>query len=214
MPFSSGPVLGLVSLIKIELPGHTIRFCDGGFITFDGEDYTSEDAVFGTIGGAEVPEERGADEAAGATLTLLPPSGTAAETLCDPAHQNARVRVWLAEFDVSTGQVVPGSAELLANMRIDVPTLKLARSTRSVIVELMDAGQRLFLIDRGNTLSPRFHKSIWPGEQGFDNATGIAGQVAWGVKGPPRGTTVVGSGGGGVGGNGGGGGRFNQVSAS
>jgi hypothetical protein len=54
--------------------------------------------------------------------------------------------------------------------------------------------ERLFSINEGNSLSPRFHKTVWPGELGEDNATGVGVAVAWGVEGAPRGSTYSGGG--------------------
>ena len=50
----------------------------------------------------------------------------------------------------------------------------------------------------GFRLSPGFHKSIWPGETGLDNVTGVDDPVWWGLR-PPAGTLVSGGGSGFVG---------------
>ncbi|MEO0699437.1 MAG: hypothetical protein AAFY81_06930, partial [Pseudomonadota bacterium] len=50
--------------------------------------------------------------------------------------------------------------------------------------------------------SNAFHKSLFPGETGHDNATGLQVSVAWGVESAPTSTSSgMGSGGGGNGNN-------------
>lgn len=195
MPISGERRIGLVSLLKIEFADHELRLCDGGFIDFDGERYLSADSVFGSLGGFQVAQERAGDEAADAMLTLLPPQGTAAGVLNDSGHQGSRVRFWLVEYDLDTGEAVDATADQLASMRVDVPTLRLMQRSKALDLDLMDAAMRLFLINRGNVLSPRFHRSIWPDEAGMDNMTGTPRQVAWGVQGPARGSVQVSGGG-------------------
>jgi hypothetical protein len=41
---------------------------------------------------------------------------------------------------------------------------------------------RLLERNIGNSLNSAFHKSIWPGETGHDNADGLGRQIAWGVE--------------------------------
>ncbi|MEP0379441.1 MAG: hypothetical protein ABJD56_16250, partial [Parasphingorhabdus sp.] len=43
----------LVGLLKIELPGNDILLCDGGFFSYDGDDYTDSDPDFGVVAGLE-----------------------------------------------------------------------------------------------------------------------------------------------------------------
>jgi len=57
--------------------------------------------------------------------------------------------------------------------------------------------ERLLLRNSGNSLSAAWHKSIWPGETGHDQATGLKTPVAWGVAAPPGGVSGGGYGGGG-----------------
>jgi hypothetical protein len=203
------PRLTIVGFAKFELPGHTIRLCDGGFVYHDGEKYTSADPTFGAIEQiAEVDENTG-DEAPGLQLTFLPASSAAAATLSNPAYQGARVRFWMGRVDEQTGQLA-GEPELLRDLRLDTTTLRPGKSVRRLDMELIGDAERLFLINDGNVLSPRFHKSVWPGESGLDNATGVALSVAWGTSAPPRGSVAGGGsagGGGAVGGGGGGGAR-------
>jgi hypothetical protein len=181
------PKLMLTGLAKFELPGHTIRLCDGGFVYYDGEKYASEDTLFGSIESIAQIEENSGDEAPGMNLVFLPATTAAAAELSNPAFQNSRVRFWQARVNEQTGEI-DGEPELLRDLLLDTTTLRPGRGTRKLEMELIGAAERLFLVNDGNVLSPRFHKSVWAGETGLDNATGVTLSVAWGVAAPARGT--------------------------
>ena len=191
------PILTLVGLAKFELPGHTLRLCDGGQVVWDAETFAGDDPDFGSIADVAALNEESGDEAPGGRLTFLP-ADTAAATLSTPSYQGSRMRFWLARVDEATGEV-SGTPELIGDMQLDTTTLRLARGQRRLDMEYISTADRLFSISEGNVLSPTFHKKVWPGELGFDNATGVPLTVAWGVKGPPRGS-VAGGGSGGAGG--------------
>lgn len=178
----------LVGLIKIELPSRTLRLCDGGFLNVGAEQYSSSDADFGTIGGVESLEEGVGDEVPAGRLTFLPQSNAAAVTLSAPTMQGSRMRFWIAEVDEATGTIV-GTPDLQADMQLDLTTLVVGRGTRRLDMNFVSRLERLFKINEGNSLNPRFHKTVWPGELGEDNATGLSQTVAWGVESPPRGSS-------------------------
>lgn len=190
----------LAGLVELELPARTVRICDGGFVDWPGRGlFTSSDVDFGTLESVEAVSEALTDEAPGARLTLLPTSTAAASDLFQSEAQGRPIRFWLAEVDRDSGLLV-GTPELLFHGMVDFMTLAVGKSSRRVDVEFVSTAERLFLVREGNVLSPRFHKEAWPGEKGFDHATGSAIQVPWGVNGPPRGATYTGSGSSGIGG--------------
>lgn len=188
--------IGLTGLLKIELPEHTVLLCDGGFIEYDSEIYKSADPVFGSIASVEGMSEGQGNEIPALDLTLLPPGVTAPAELSKPGYQRSRVRFWIAEYDVDTGAIV-GTPELMFLGQIDQTTLRVGAS-RQLDISVVSNAERLFELDIGNTLGPAFHKSVWPGELGHDNATGLTIPVAWGVEAPRR-STRGGAGGGGRG---------------
>lgn len=182
-------VLLLAGLIEIELPVRTIRLCDGGFVDWPARGmFTSEDEDFGTVDTVEPVGEAISDQAPGGKLTLLPPSLTDAADLFLPTAQGSPIRFWLGEVNAATGLIV-GTPELIFDGLVDQISLKTERPGRRVEIEFMAAAEKLFMVREGNVLSPRFHKLAWPGELGFDHATGVPGLVPWGVSGPGRGTT-------------------------
>ena len=199
MSFDASKLM-LVGIARFDLPTRTVRLCDGGFLYFGGEKYTSRDEVFGTIEAVDGVEETSGDEAPGGTLTFLPASTAAAATLSQPHFQGSRMRFWIGRMNELTGQVV--HSELVADLELDTTTLRITKGGRFLDVDMISVAERLFNVNEGNVLSPRFHKSVWPGELGLDNANGTPLTVAGGISSPTRGS-VSGSGGGG--GRGGGG---------
>lgn len=200
------PKIMMVGLAKIALPTQDILLCDGGFIDFGGDRYTSADPDFGSIQSVDALEERVGDEAPGGRLTFLPVSTAAAATLSQPSFQGASMRFWIGRVNEATGEL-DGTPELVFDGELDTTTLRVGRGSRALDMEFVSVAERLFNINEGNVLSPRFHKSVWAGELGLDNAHGVGTTVAWGAEAPPRtgGTAFVGSSGGGsIGGFGGG----------
>jgi len=198
MPFSDR-ILTLAGLCTIELPGATLRLCDGGQVIWGEDVFRAKDADWGSIGQLEAFEEQGGDEAPGASMTFLPASSAAAADLALPANQMSPVRFWLVQVEEATGTVVSGADELIADMLVDTSEIKFGRGKRLVDLGLVSAADRLFEINIGNWLVAAFHKDVWPGEQGLDNAVDVGTTVAWRSKAPPRGSVTVGSGGGGGG---------------
>jgi hypothetical protein len=196
----SDNVIWLAGLCEIALPGRTIRLCDGAFVVWDGNTYTSEDVDFGTIESVDQVAEAISDEAPSGKLTMLPPSVAEAADLFQPDAQGSVMRFWLAEIDPATGTVV-GTPENLFSGFLNTLNLRIGKTRRAVEIEFMSEAERLFWTKEGNVLSSRFHKSVWAGELGLDYATATQLAVPWGVAGPGRGTMSIGSSGGGGGGS-------------
>lgn len=195
--------VALTGLIKIELPEATLFLCDGAFVIWGSETYSSTDAVFGGIGAIEPLSEGVGDSAPALRLTFLPASTAAAADLSQPSWQGSRVRMWIAEVNLSTNAVV-GTPELMFDGQTDSTELVVGKSKRELVMDIVSAAERLFVIDEANTLSDRFHQLLYPGERGEENATGVGVGVAWGTALPAQ---TYGTGFSGGGGGGGGGGR-------
>ena len=176
--------VGLIGLVKIELPAATVLLCDGGFIEFASETYTSADSTFGTIGGVQALSEGEGDEVPALELTLLPSGDAAPADLSKPGFQTARVRFWIGEYDLDTG-LLDGTPDMMFDGQIDQTTLKVG-ATRELSMSVVSTAERLFERNTGNSLSDSWHQSVWPGEKGHENATGLAVPVAWGAESPPR----------------------------
>lgn len=193
-------------LLKIEFPTRTVRLCDGGFLVWGAETYRASDAVFGTISSLDGLNEGVGDEVPALELVLTPPGSTGAGDLVQPGFQNSRVRAWLASFNTTTGALV-GTPEQLFDGQVDQCTVKVGRGRKELQMSAVGRLERFFQRNIGNSLNPTFHKAVWPGETGEDNATGLSRPVAWGVEAPP-GYTYGASGGGGGGYFSGGGGMI------
>lgn len=181
----------LAGLLRITLPGTTLRLLDGsGVVTWGSETFVGRDAVFGTIGEVESLTEQVGDAIPGLEITLMPPSTSAAVDLADAAFQGAAVRLWLASVDPATGAVAP-DPELLFAGELDVPVIEADRGTRVLRLSVASAWERLFEPNEGAVLSDSFHRSIWPGESGFAHMTGTPITKLWGPGEKPPATTVV-----------------------
>lgn len=180
----------LAGLLKLELPGQTVRLVDGGTLTVAGETYLSRDATMGTIAALDALNEGVGEEAPAGLITFNPPDSVNASVLMDPAWQGARLRLWIAEVGDDGAPV--GTPDQQADWIVDQPSMVLGRGKRQLEMMFVSGGQRLFQRDRGNSLSPAFHKSVHPGETGLDNASGVATSVPWGAPSAPRGITSAG----------------------
>lgn len=179
----------LVGFCKIELPTRTLRMCDGAFCYFDGEKYTSEDDLFGSIAAVDEFEAALGDAAEDARLVFMPHIDAAPGALKSKAFQNSRARFWMGEIG-SDGKSIE-NADQLMDALVDYVSLRIGEGTRELEMAFIGRPEKLFLRQEGNSLNPRFHQSIWPGEKGLDN-TGSKITIAWGVA-SARG--VVGGGG-------------------
>lgn len=172
----------LAGLMKIEWrDGRTTRLCDGGFVVFDGETYRGIDDTFGTIGRMESFQEGIGDEVPALRLTFLPASGVAVADITAADMQGSRARFWIAEVVESTG-LITGTPPLMGDMQVDRSVLRIGRGKREVDIDFTSKAERLFAINKGNSLSPTFHKYVNPGELGEDNATGLEIAVPWGIE--------------------------------
>jgi hypothetical protein len=185
----AGDIIHMVGLMKITLPLTTIRLCDGGHMWWGADKYTSDDATYGAVGGLEAVDERISDEAPATRITLLPPSVTTAADLFLTNAQSSPVEMWLGEYDPATGAVT-GTPEKVFSGRIDAVNLRIGKTERAVEIDIVSEAERLFMNREGNVLSTRFHQTAWPGELGFEHATGAQVAVPWGVAGPGRGAGI------------------------
>lgn len=176
--------VSLISLLRIDLPGTTVRLCDAGFVQFDGATFAAEDPIFGVIGAVQPLTEGVGEEIPALELTLLPLGASAPAQLSQPGYQRSTVRAWIGEYSQETGLLI-GTPDLLFHGQIDQTTLRVGRSTRELAITVVSTAERLFMLNEGNSLSPRWHKSIWPGELGHDNAIGLTVPVAWGTESRP-----------------------------
>lgn len=179
----------LAGLIEMQFPTGTVRISDCAAVKWGATLYDGQHADFGSVASVDEIEEGIADELPAWSATFHPSDDADAVTIANPAFQGARILCHLAEISAATGLVL-GTPDLVFDGIIDVPTLRMGKGVRAVDFSVVGRTDKLFLLREGNTLSSAFHESVWPGENGFDNATGVELSVAWGVKSPPRGSVA------------------------
>ncbi len=179
----------LTGLLKIELPAATVRLCDGGIIRWGSEVFRAKDALFGNIGSFGEINEGVGEEVPAFDVTFLPPDGVDPNDLAAPGYQASRFTAWIAEYDPATGEVT-GTPDLIFLGQLDQIEYARDKGSHELNVQIVSLAERLFNRNEGNTLSPSFHKSVWPGETGQDAANGLSVPVAWGTESPSGGTAV------------------------
>lgn len=168
--------------IEIDLPGGALRLLDGpGQVTFDGRTFLGEDPIYGTLGGVESVTDGIESDAPEITVTILPPTMTAAATLASAAAQFSAVTIWVGALDKVTGAVVADPHVLFVG-EVDVPTLSGDAESRSLQYSVTSVFELLFEVDEGARLNNAFHQSVWPGELGFEYVSEVQRQLPWGAE--------------------------------
>lgn len=173
-------------LIEVQLPAPAaaLRLMAGsGFLVWGAKTFLGEDPTFGTLGSIDAIEDGTGDEAPAIGFTMFPPDNATAAQLASPTYQGSPVYVWLAGIYPATGTLVPDPYLLFAG-ELDQPTLTIDRGQRQIDFDCVSAFERLLEDDEGARLTDAFHQSIWPGETGFANVTGIEKTVYWGTATP------------------------------
>lgn len=172
---------GLTWLLRLDLPSGSVFLNDGGVTVWGGNTYTPEDPVIGSIAqigglsegfGPELPEQE---------IVFAPPSNAALTPLQEGAFARSALRLWLAEYDPETGAVI-GTPDLRFSGRMDRIRQQFAFKQLQVTVASVPETEVLLFSDDGNGLSASFHKQVYPGETGHDQATGLVRTVTWGVE--------------------------------
>lgn len=203
-------------LVKIELPGHTIRLIDGaGEVVFDAETYLGEDSVYGVLDNIETMSEQVGTEAPLVRLTFLPATVASLASLTNPANQGAEVHIWFGA--VGTDGLLIGDPELMFFGELDTADADVSESRTVIDFNIASAWERLFDANEGHRLNNAFIQSVYPGALGAEFIVSIQRDLPWGYDAPRpavvadviggqpgRGTSPIGGGSGSGGGFGGG----------
>ena len=209
-----GASVTVANLVEIVLPGRTIRVVDGAAqLLFNGNTFTGEDAVYGTLGGIDPVTEQVGTEAPATRFTFLPSDVSALAALTNPANQGSPVNMWFCAINPETGLII-GAPELLFVGEIDTADVEISGEATLITFDVSSAWDRLFEAGEGYRWNDKFWQTIYPGELGFQYVTEIQRDLPWGYDAPrPQvvtdtvgGSTGPGSSPGGYGGGGGGGG--------
>ena len=189
---------GSTWLLRLDLPSGAVFLSDGGVTSWGGNSYVAAHPVLGSFSqigemtegfGPELPEQE---------IVFAPPSNAALGLLQTGSFRRSPVRLWLAEFNPATGAVV-GTPDLRFAGRMDRVRQQFGLRQLSIVLSCVPEFEVLLFSDDGNGLSASFHKQVFPGETGHDQATGLVRAVTWGIESGP-GLGGVGFGGGGGGG--------------
>lgn len=179
----AAPAVLMFCAVEIALPGYDLRLLDGpGSVSFGGRTFVGKDATYGVLGGVEAVQDGADSEAPEITITILPPTMTAAATLANPAAQMSAVTIWIGALDKMTGAVVSDPYVAFVG-EVDVPSLTGDQATRELQYSVTSIFELLFEVDEGVRLNNAFHQSVWPGELGLEYVTEVQRQLPWGAEG-------------------------------
>ena len=180
--------------VEILLPGAPIRLLDGsGVVAFNGSTFSGIDPAFGTLSSVSALSDGSGDQSPAINIGMIPPNDTAAATLASATMQGSLVSLYMGAINPATGLVIP-DPYLVFLGEVDVPILRSGKEGRTLEYEVVSVMERLFSDDEGQRLADGFHQSVWPGEVGFFDVTGVESNIYWGVEPPPTGISY-GSGG-------------------
>ena len=170
--------------IELQLPGRTVQLLDGsGVVAFDGKSFTGRDEQLGVLSTIEDLTDGTGDEAPALGITFIPASDAATANLASASMQGSPVLIWIGAVDPATGLVI-GEPLLIFNGLLDVATVKIGESGRTVDYEVTSVFEDFFLADDGVRLSDTFHQFVWPGELGLSFVTYVTNQIYWGMEAP------------------------------
>lgn len=174
----------IAGILKIVLPNATIRLLDGaGMLVVDGETYTGEDPVFGSLAAVSEITDGIGDEAPAISFTMHPASDAATADLAGPTMQGSLVTLSLVAINRATGAIIPDKLDLFVG-ELDQPILSVDKGVRELEYECVSSMEKLFENQEGVRLAGSWHQSVWPGELGLENVTAIIKTVYWGVHAP------------------------------
>lgn len=186
----------IVPLIEVMMPDYPLFHLVGsGEVLWGNRRFAGRDARFGVLVAASNLKDGATDEAPDWSLTFAPPDEAAVEDLTRADIQGADVNGYLGVVDRATGLLIPEPLQVFAG-ELDVARLRVGKGSRTVEWRCVSALERFHDTETGARLSDAFHKTVWPGETGLANMTGIEKTSYWGVEKIPSGVTY-GSGGGG-----------------
>jgi hypothetical protein len=189
---------GLTWILKLSLPDRDVTLSDAGVSTWNGDTYRNRDENIGALVSVAAIQEGLGQEIPSLEVAIAPPDSAAMTELTVGCFRQSPVRLYLAEYDIETAAVVYAELRFAGNM--DTVRVSYALRESGIVINCTPELETLFFKDTGNGLSSTFHKQLYPGETGHDQATGLMKTVYWGLAGP-TGSATPGGGAGNGGGN-------------
>lgn len=165
-----------ILLVTTTLNAATVRLTDGGFAVWSAQTYASESATYGAIGAIGEIEDGADGQATVCDVTLLCDQ-TAMGLWIDPAEQGSVLTVHLGALDRATG-LLEGTPELLFRGELDQPRIGSGPS-QSLVYDCITEEARMLEANDEQRLTDSFHRSVWPGELGYDKVTELEQIVFW-----------------------------------
>jgi hypothetical protein len=192
----------LIVLFKMELPSETVRLSTGVQVTYDSESYIPADPEWGVLSHVGVIKSGQTGRAVSPDVGLMIASDAKIEAISAKATEDSRIRIWWGAVDPATGAVeIDDENGPVCTMYLDTTDTSFPVGQRQTLIKTYAATARQLRPNTRQRLNPSFHKSIYSGETGLDNVTGIADADGWRSNDPPlrRGSSSGGGSGGGPG---------------
>lgn len=178
---------------EITLPSGTKRILLGsGEVDWDGDTFKGYDSTFGSIVGGDSVAEDAGGQAPNTSITVQVASTADKADIASDAVQLAPVKIWLAAIgvDASNHFIAVPDPELMFDGFIDQATISLDKGKDQIDYTLISGFDYFFEDSEGQRLSDAFHQSIWPGELGLSNVSGVTRKIYWGTLGPAAGPAI------------------------
>lgn len=182
-----GPSVTGVVLVTLTLPGHTIRWTDGGFVKWGAETYEEVDAVYGVLSSLEDVEDGVDDSATTWSFDMMPPPSALA-ALIQPGVQGSVLTSHFGAVDRQTGLLI-GEPDLLQRVELDQPNGTFMGSGDPLTWACVTEEARMLEESDEQRLTDAFHQSVWPDELGYVNVTGIKRKMYWRADDPSNAIT-------------------------
>lgn len=166
----------IAHLVTVELPEHTIRWTDGGFVRWGADVYRARDARFGVLSSIGEIVDGVDDDASPVEIRVIPPTLESLDDLIASDAQGGVVTIHLAGVDEETGALI-GEPYRLHRGRLDRPIV--AIGAMILTYEILTAEALGLEPSEDQRLNDAFHQSVWPGERGYEHQTDGTKKVYW-----------------------------------
>lgn len=166
-----------VLLVTVELPDHTIRWTDGGFVVWGANTYEEVDETYGVLSSLEEVED-GVDDSATTWAFDMMTDPAVVPSLIVPGVQGSVVTVHTGAVQRSTGLLI-GEPDLIQRVELDQPTGSFLSRSDPLTWGCCTEEARMLEESDEQRLTDAFHQSVWPGELGYVNVTNIKRKLYW-----------------------------------
>jgi hypothetical protein len=184
---SSGRALVTV-FYEFQLPSGTHRLMLGSSEAVWGANtFVGYDPNFGHVDSGEDVRESADGTAPNTSVTIVPSASATRSAIGGPVVQLSPLKMWLAvlTLDGSNKIIAVPDPEPVFDGFIDQSTITLAKGRDEVDYSIISAFDYFFEDSEGQRLNGGFHQSVFAGELGLDNVSGVTKHLYWGATPPP-----------------------------